>query len=137
MTRVLINIDVDDLVRAEAFYTAAFGLRAGRRFGAGGVELLGAEAPLYLLAKSAGSAPHHGAAAVRDYARHWTPVHLDFAVDDLDAAMRVVLAAGALAEGDVRESAWGRIAMFADPCGHGFCLIEFSARGYDAVADAG
>lgn len=53
MTRVLINIDVDDLARAEAFYTAAFGLRAGRRFGAGGVELLGAETPLYLLVKSA------------------------------------------------------------------------------------
>ena len=53
MARVLINIDVDDLARAEAFYTAAFGLRAGRRFGAGGVELLGAEAPLYLLVKSA------------------------------------------------------------------------------------
>lgn len=135
MARVLINIDVDDLARAEAFYTAAFGLRAGRRFGAGGVELLGAEAPLYLLVKAAGSAPHHGAAAARDYDRHWTPVHLDFAVVDLDAAMRAVLAAGALAEGDVRESAWGRIAMFADPWGHGLCLIEFSARGYDAVAD--
>jgi len=64
-------------------------------------------------------------------------VHLDFAVDDLDAAMRAVLAAGARPEGDVRKSNWGRIAMFADPCGHGFCLIEFSARGYDAVADSG
>ncbi len=137
MARVLINIDVDDLARAEAFYTAAFGLRAGRRFGAGGVELLGAEAPLYLLAKSAGSVPYRGTAAPRGYARHWTPVHLDFAVDDLDAAMRAVLVAGALAEGEVRESAWGRIAMFADPWGHDFCLIEFSARGYDAVADAG
>ncbi|MDE1898163.1 MAG: VOC family protein [Xanthomonadaceae bacterium] len=137
MARVLINIDVDDLARAEAFYTAAFGLRAGRRFGAGGVELLGAEAPLFLLARPAGSAPHHGAAAARDYGRHWTPLHLDFAVDDLDAAMRDVLAAGALAEGEVRASTWGRIATFADPWGHGFCLIEFSARGYDAVADAG
>jgi hypothetical protein len=37
----------------------------------------------------------------------------------------------------VRESAWGRIATFADPCGHGFCLIGFSTCGYDAVADAG
>ena len=137
MARVLINIDVDDLARAEAFYVAAFGLRAARRFGAGGVELLGAEAPLYLLAKPAGSVPHRGAAAARDYRRHWTPVHLDFSVDDLDAAMRDVLAAGALAEGGVRESAWGRIAGFSDPFGHGFCLIEFSARGYDAVADPG
>jgi lactoylglutathione lyase len=105
MARVLINIDVDDLARAEVFYTVAFGLRAGRRFGSDAVELLGAAAPLYLLAKPAGSAPHHGAAAARDYGRHWTPVHLDFAVDDLDAAMRAALAAGALEEGEVRESA--------------------------------
>jgi hypothetical protein len=24
--------------------------------------------------------------------------------------------------------------MFADPFGHGFCLIAFNERGYDAIA---
>ena len=28
----------------------------------------------------------------------------------------------------------GRIAMFADPFGNGFCLIEFTGRGYDEIA---
>ena len=41
---LLINIDVPDLPAAEALYTNAFGLTAGRRFGDGGVELLGAQA---------------------------------------------------------------------------------------------
>ena len=36
MGDILVNIDVDDLARAEAFYTNAFGLRPGRRFGKDG-----------------------------------------------------------------------------------------------------
>ncbi len=39
----LINIDVDDLERAVSFYTAAFGLKVGRRLGPSVVELLGAD----------------------------------------------------------------------------------------------
>src|SRR5690606_14256459 len=46
---LLINIDVPDLAAAEAFYTAAFELRPARRFGEDAVELLGANAPIYLL----------------------------------------------------------------------------------------
>jgi hypothetical protein len=36
-------------------------------------------------------------------------VHLDFVVEDLETAL-------------------------ADPFGNGFCLVEFSERGYDAIA---
>ena len=53
---ILINIDVDDLQRATAFYMALLDLRIGRRFGAGGVELVGGAVPFYLLVKPAGSA---------------------------------------------------------------------------------
>ena len=52
---LLVNIDVDDLERAVAFYTAAFGLTVGRRFGALAVELTGGTAPIYLLLKPDGS----------------------------------------------------------------------------------
>ena len=48
--KLLLNIDVPEIATAEAFYTAAFGLQPGRRFGADGLELLGLETPLYLLA---------------------------------------------------------------------------------------
>jgi hypothetical protein len=37
---VLVNIDVDELSKAIAFYQRAAGLRIGRRFGSLGVEML-------------------------------------------------------------------------------------------------
>ena len=131
---LLVNIDVDDLARAERFYCRALGLRAGRRFGDGGVELLGGSSPIYLLVKRAGSQAATTTGSVRDYRRHWTPVHLDVAVPDLDAAVAEAVAAGAVLEGEPRAHNWGRIALLADPFGHGFCLIEFTAAGYDAIA---
>jgi predicted enzyme related to lactoylglutathione lyase len=134
---LLINIDVDDLARAEAFYCGALGLKPARRFGDDGVELEGANAPIYLLRKPAGSRAGDAIDATRDYRRHWTPVHIDVVVEDLDAALKRAEAAGAAREGDVRTAAWGRIALLADPFGHGFCLIEFLNRGYDEIATRG
>ena len=131
-TRLLVNIDVDDLDRAISFYAGMLGLRVGRRFGTGGVELLGGDAPIYLLAKAEGSEGAPGAG--RTYRRHWTPIHLDFVVDDLNAAVAQAVAAGAVLEAPAVQHDWGSIAMFADPFGQGFCLIEFSEAGYDAIA---
>lgn len=132
---LLVNIDVDDLARAERFYCVAFGLTPGRRFGDDGVELAGANAAIYLLRKPAGSAAAPPPARPRDYHRHWTPVHLDLVVDDLDAALTRALAAGAVSEGPVRTFRWGRIATLADPFGHGLCVLQFLGRGYDEIAD--
>lgn len=129
---LLVNIDVPDLAAAEAFYTRAFDLKPTRRFGAGGVELSGLPAKIYLLVKAAGSI---GAAGQqRSYARHWSPVHLDIVVDDIDAALARALAAGATAEGEIRTATWGRIVTIADPFGHGLCLLQFLNRGYDEIA---
>lgn len=125
-------IDVPDLARAEAFYVAAFGLAVGRRF-AGFTELVGGPVPLDLLEKRPGSKPTP-TDAVRDYARHWTPVHLDVVVDDLDAALATAIGAGARLEVAVRNESWGRIAGLVDPFGHGIDLLEFTAAGYDALA---
>ena len=132
--QLLVNIDVDDLERAIAFYGAALGLRVNRRFGTSGAELLGAGAPIFVLAKGAGTPASPACADVRDYARHWTPVHLDFVVPDIDAAVRRARAAGAVLEDRLETHAWGHIAHFCDPFGHGFCLIELRGRGYDEIA---
>jgi len=131
----LINIDVDDLNRATAFYCSAFGLSIGRRFGALGVELLGATSPLYLLAKPAGTRPTPASGVKRDYGRHWTPLHLDLVVADVDAAVARAVSAGAVLEGEVVTHVWGRIAQMTDPFGHGFCLLQFHGLGYDEIAD--
>lgn len=133
--RLIVNIDVDDLALAEAFYCAAFGVRRGRRVGWSGVELIGLPAPIWLLLKDMDHAVAPGSALARSYQRHWTPVHLDIAVDDLASAVERALTAGAIQESETRHADWGSIAMFADPFGHGFCLIQFSERGYDAIAD--
>ncbi|KRD39636.1 glyoxalase [Lysobacter sp. Root916] len=130
--RLLLNLDVPDLATAEAFYVAAFGLRPARRLGDGVLELDGAQVPVYLLRKPAGSVGASGSA--RDYARHWMPAHVDVVVDDLDAALTRALAAGAIQEGAVREADWGRIVQLADPFGHGWCLLQFLGRGYDEIA---
>lgn len=126
---LLVNIDVPDLARARAFYEAAFNLTVSRRIGERVLELSGFEAPLYLLEKPQDS--DAAAGARRDYARHWTPIHLDIVVDDVEAARDRAVAAGAVLERDVATAAFGRIAMLSDSFGHGFCLIEFRGRGYD------
>ena len=133
--KLIVNIDVADQAAGEAFYTAALGLHVGRRWD-GMVELLGLEAPVYLLQKDEGSAIGPAGGDARRYARHWTPVHLDIAVDDLDVAVGRARAAGAVQEGATRDASWGRIAMFADPFGHGFCLLQFKGRGYDEIPHA-
>ncbi|WP_242338904.1 MULTISPECIES: VOC family protein [Anaeromyxobacter] len=134
MTELRICVDVPDLERAVRFYSEALSLSPGRRFGAGGVEMLGGPCPIDLLAKAPGSRASAASAQVRDFARHWTPVHLDVVVPDLDAALRRALAAGATQEGEVQAHAWGRLALLADPFGHGLCLLQLSGRGYDAIA---
>lgn len=129
---LLINIDVEDLDKGTRFYCEALGLRIGRRFD-GWVELVGAGAPVYLLPKAAGTEAFPKGVK-RTYERHWTPVHLDFVVPDIGEALRRALAAGATLERDVTNHAYGKLALLADPFGNGFCLIEFSGRGYDEIA---
>lgn len=132
---LLVNIDVDDLEKGTAFYTRAFGLEVGRRFGGEGVELLGASSAIYLLVKSQGSKAARTIFQTRDYRRHWTPVHFDIVVEDVKAATAKAQAEGAILEGDVETHQWGHIAHLSDPFGHGFCLIQFRGKGYDEIAD--
>jgi predicted enzyme related to lactoylglutathione lyase len=130
----LINIDVDDLEKATRFYTSAFELKVGRRF-AFGIELFGGPAPIYLLAKAAGTPASDDAPLRRVYERHWTPVHVDFVTDNIDAAVERAVAAGARLEHAVAAYAWGKLALMADPFGHGFCFVQFLGRGYDEIVE--
>jgi predicted enzyme related to lactoylglutathione lyase len=130
---LLINIDVPNLAEAVAFYVRAFDLVVTRRLGAGAAELGGLPVRLYLLEKPEGSI---GAGDdPRRYARHWTPVHIDVVVDDLESALARAVAAGAKLESETRVHVWGKIAILSDPFGNGFCLLQFLGRGYDEIAD--
>jgi predicted enzyme related to lactoylglutathione lyase len=130
---LLVNIDVADLARGIAFYRNAFGLTVTRKLGPTVAELSGWPVHLYLLETPAGSI---GAGkSPRRYDRHWTPLHLDVVVDDIETALARAVAAGATAETEIRSTRWGKIVVLADPFGHGLCLIEFIGRGYDEIAE--
>ena len=133
MNALLVNIDVDDIEKGIAFYCAALGVKVSRRFGNDFAELVGASSPIYLLLKPAGSPASESAGPTRAYTRHWTPVHFDLGVDDAAAAVARACAAGARLERGISEHAYGRLAVMADPFGHGFCFVEFNGRGYDAL----
>jgi predicted enzyme related to lactoylglutathione lyase len=130
----LVNLDVDDLDKAIHFYAAAFGLKVGRRFGAFGVEMIGGSVPVYLLVKSPGTPASEATTQRRSYQRHWTPVHLDFVVDEIEPAVERAVSAGARLEQPIAAHKWGKLALMADPFGHGFCFIQFLGRGYDEIA---
>ena len=106
---LLVNIDVDDLDLAEKFYTSAFDLSVGRRFGNSGIELIGGSSRIYLLVKPAGTQATDAPGTARTYDRHWTPVHIDIVVADIEQAAQRALKAGAALERPVQSSAWGRL----------------------------
>lgn len=136
--QLLINLDVPDLEAAEHFYTNGLDLVPGRRLEGNILELTSKTQTglrLYLLEKpEAAQANPLYPTLTRSYQRHWTPIHLDFAVDNLDSALQQALSAGAKLESGPDTQAWGKIASLSDPFGHGFCLIEFLNQGYDEIA---
>jgi predicted enzyme related to lactoylglutathione lyase len=131
---LLVNLDVDDLDKAVRFYSSVFGLRAGRRLGTVGFEMLGCSSPIYLLERSA-TASAETTSLARTYQRHWTPVHLDFVVDEIEPAVERALLAGAMLEKPIQIFGWGKLALMADPFGHGFCFLQFTGRGYDEIVE--
>lgn len=132
--KVLVNIDVPELAPAIAFYRAALGLTLSRQLDDDVAELTGAAAVIYLLRHPAGSPAGPAHAGLRHYARHWTPVHLDFVVQDIEQAAQRALAAGAIRESECIAWRGSKCITFSDPFGHGFCLIEFAGDTYRADA---
>jgi predicted enzyme related to lactoylglutathione lyase len=134
MADLLVNIDVGNLERAVHFYTEGLDLRVRRRLGPDIAELTGASCPVFLTQHKSGTRPVSGGQATREYERHWTPVHLDFVVADLESAIEKAEAAGATPEGDIREFDWGRFRVMADPFGNGFCILQFKGQGYAEIS---
>jgi len=129
--RILINIDVPELAPAICFYTAALGLTHARTLDDDVAELTGAAATLYLLRKQPGTQAVQAPPINRDFHRHWTPVHFDLVVDDVDAAASRAIAAGATRETGHVHWKGSRCVSFGDPFGHGFCFIQFERQTYD------
>ena len=128
----VVNIDVREIEKAISFYESGLGLQLIRRlFGGTVAEMDGGPAPIYLIEQPDASAAAPGSSLQRDYKRHWTPVHLDFIVEDIGAAVKQAVSAGAVKEGETNSFAWGTLATMSDPFGNGFCLLAFAEGGYD------
>lgn len=130
--RVIVNIDVPDLAPAIDFYSAVLGLKLSRTIEGDVAELTGASSVIYLLQNPAGSHPVSTLPIVRHYSRHWTPVHMDFVVDDVTEAAQRALDAGATQESECIEWNGSKCITFSDPFGNGFCMIEFEGETYGA-----
>lgn len=120
-----ITIDVDDLDRAVEFYCGGLGLSLVHREPRWArVELDGQT--FWLCSFDAG--PH--GRITRDFGRHWTPVHLDFVVADVDEAVDRALAAGGRLDGEIKRNELepigcrSDVANLSDPAGNGVDLLQ-------------
>ncbi|RYG14680.1 MAG: hypothetical protein EOO07_16650 [Chitinophagaceae bacterium] len=127
---MIINIDVPDLTTAIKFYCAALDLQLKRILDDDVAELVGGSSVIYLLCKNAETPINPNATMLREYSRHWTPVHIDFVVDNIIEATNRALAAGAIKESECIEWRGSTCITFSDPFGHGFCFIQFLNQTY-------
>lgn len=131
MLTVHAYIEVADLTRGVEFYCGGLGLTHRRQLGPRWVELAGANLPIFLIADRPAMAALGPTKVPRDFGRHWTPVHLDFIVTNLDETVARLCRLGATLDREIQIREYGRMANMADPFGNGFDLIEFSGPGYD------
>ena len=123
MIKLSVSIDVPSLKQAEAFYVEALGCKKVRDQGSDMVVLCVENSDIYLQQKEPGTKPLQSSAVVRDYHRHWTPIHLDFLCDNVDEVVARILKSGGSHEGG-ESGDWGSIAYCSDPFGNGFCVIN-------------
>jgi predicted enzyme related to lactoylglutathione lyase len=124
MISASVSIDVPDLQKGIEFYSAAFGFSAVAQPYPGVTVLRAGQMTICLLEKPPGSKPSPNTLDSREYRRHWTPVHLDFHVQNLNEAIDKAVSAGAVVEQRFENPKHGGAAFCSDPFGHGFCLIQ-------------
>ena len=119
-----ICIDVDDVDRAVEFYGQGLGLSVVEHHPQWAKLELG-DQTFWIMKIAAGQV----GSITRDYRRHWTPIHLDFVVDDIDGATQRALAAGGRLDREItRQGEPGGsdadVANLSDPAGNGVDLIR-------------
>jgi predicted enzyme related to lactoylglutathione lyase len=119
--KVSVSIDVANMRQALDFYTQALGCELKKEYSDGWQVVAIAGVAIHLQQKDAGSvaAGKH----LRDYKRHWTPVHLDYTVEDIRQTCLAIEEHGGSVESQ-SFSEQADIANCADPFGNGFCVIR-------------
>ena len=119
-----VTIDVPKLEDGLRFYRDALGLTEVVRPIATYVILDCGGSRVGLIEKPAGTKPARGSEDLRRYERHWTPVHIDFHVENLEIALAKLLKAGAKCEQKFEGGSRPAIAFCSDPFGNGFCIVQ-------------
>jgi len=125
MAKISVCIDVAEMDKAIQFYTKALGCELVKK-GPEYSELIADGLTIYLGENAAGTNPLIDGDAIRNYNRHWTPIHLDFTVSNLEECVSSVIRLGGVKEEEKRGD-WGSIAFCADPFGNGFCVMQHSS----------
>jgi predicted enzyme related to lactoylglutathione lyase len=123
MAKISICIDVSEIDKAIQFYTKVFScelVKKDEKYSELNLDGL----TIYLGLNKAGTNPLIDGKSVRSYERHWTPVHLDIAVENLSQSVTQVKELGGLIEGE-KSGDWGSIAFCSDPFGNGFCMMHY------------
>ena len=118
-----VSIDVPALDDGLRFYGEAFGFIESARPVEGYAVLKCDDVEIALIEKAAGTHPAEGSTDVRRYERHWTPVHIDFHVEDFEKVLNRAVNAGARCEQRFDGGDHPPVAFCSDPFGNGFCII--------------
>jgi catechol 2,3-dioxygenase-like lactoylglutathione lyase family enzyme len=87
MTKISVCIDVLEMEKAIQFYTEALCFKLveiKKQY----TELLADGITVYLSENAAGTNPLITGQSTRNYERHWTPIHLDVHVSDINRVFR-------------------------------------------------
>ena len=124
MANVSVCIDVLDIKKATQFYANALECDIKNEEKKSS-QLTAENITIHLLEKEEKTNPLVNESASRHYSRHWTPVHLDFSVNDVEKTLSLIQKFGGTVEGK-EEGDWGIAAFCADPFGNGFCVIKIN-----------
>lgn len=120
---VNISIDVPSLDAGLSFYQAVFGFEEiARPFETMSVLDAG-NASICVHERSEGTESSASSGEARRYVRHWTPVHLDFHVENLMPIVEKITLAGGNIEQLLLDMGPRPVAFCSDPFGNGFCVI--------------
>jgi predicted enzyme related to lactoylglutathione lyase len=118
-----VSIDVPQLDDGIRFYGSVFGfVEIARPFPTMAV-LDANNLTVCMHERAGGTRSSAEGAELRRYERHWTPVHLDLHVHELDAVLSKVRAEGGAVESEFRTQGPRPVAFCSDPFGSGFCVI--------------
>ncbi|MBX3197348.1 MAG: VOC family protein [Labilithrix sp.] len=127
---VHVSIDVPDLEAGLQFYGTVFGFVEDARPFPTMAILDANNVTVCMHEKAPRTKSSPSGEDVRRYERHWTPVHIDVHVRDLDAVLAKVRAEGGSIEQEFRTQGPKPVAFCSDPFGNGFCVIgERTSRG--------